>query len=345
MLPLTLIGPLLRSQRGDQPSGRPILFMTLLAELDRIGIRYRVIDSNQHNHLPFVGRPLSALQVLANAHHLSATRNISFHGAGPGIATIGGRLLRHVRTNQSRVSLHVFGGAFKRHYDVSNTYQKFRIERVLANAHAVFFETQSQVDFFKRLNPNTFWFPNSRPRVLTGDAPSRNYGRRFVFVGQVSPEKGVREIIALAERLGAGYAVDVFGPTNGGIPASEFEGKRAKYRGVLAPDQVAATIAGYDALLLPTSYAGEGFPGVVIEAMSVAVPSIASRHAGIPEIIVDGQCGFLVAPRSTDDLLSAVKRLERHDLAAIRQQCLDRFRLFDSTEQTKLFLKRIGVAM
>ena len=122
--------------------------MTLLAELDRIGIRYRVVDSNQHNHLPFVGRPLSALQVLAHAHHLSAARNISFHGAGPGIATIGGRLLRHVRTNQSRVSLHVFGGAFKRHYDVSNTYQKSRIERVLANAHAVFFETPGQVDFF-----------------------------------------------------------------------------------------------------------------------------------------------------------------------------------------------------
>ena len=157
--------------------------------------------------------------------------------------------------------------------------------------------------------------------MLTGDAPSRNYGRRFVFVGHVSPEKGVREIIALAERLGAGYEVDVFGPTNGGIPVSEFAGKRATYRGVLAPDQVAATIARYNALLLPTSYAGEGFPGVVIEAMSVGVPSIASRHAGIPEIIVDGQCGFLVAPRSTDDLLSAVKRLEHHELAAIRRQC------------------------
>ena len=42
-------------------AGGRSLFMTLLAELNRIGIRYRVVDSNRHNHLPFVGRPLSAL--------------------------------------------------------------------------------------------------------------------------------------------------------------------------------------------------------------------------------------------------------------------------------------------
>ena len=340
---LTLIGPVFIPSRGDKPGGRSVLFMNLLSELDRIGTPYEVVDSNPYNYIPKVGRSLSALWVMASARRLATAENVSFHGAGPGIAEIGSRLLRYTQQNDTRLSVRVFGGVFKKHYNAARPSEKQRIEHVLRNVHAAFFETQEQVEFFKSLNPNTYWFPNNRATPSPGVGRSGDYARRFVFVGHVRPEKGVREVIELGQRLGPSYQIDIFGPMMNGVTSRDFDGKQAKYRGVLSPDNVATTLADYDALLLPTDLY-EGYPGVIIEALSVGVPSIASRHGGIPEIFVDGESGFLITARSVDDLMLAVYRLERQDLHAVREQCLHRFQLFDSAEQTKLFLQRLGVS-
>ena len=341
---LTLIGPVFIPSRGDQPSGRPILFMTLLSALKRMGTVHEIIDSNRYNHIPKVGRPLSALWVMANVKRLAGSEIVSFHGAGPGIARIGGRLLRYTRHHGIRFSVHVFGGAFGSYYNLATLNERRRISDVLRDADGAFFETHELVRFFKPLNPNTWWFPNIREAPPNGLRRRRDYTRRFVFVGAVRPEKGVHEVIELAERLGSAYQIDVFGPLMSGVTSGDFEGMRARYRGVLSPDTVAATLSGYDALLLPTDYSGEGYPGVIIEALSVGIPSIASRHAGIPEMLVDGESGFLVQPRSVEDLVSAVYRLERQDVRVLQEHCLHRFQYFESIAQTKLFIERLGLS-
>lgn len=317
--------------------------MTLLSELDRMRVPYQVVNSNRYNGIPKLGRPLSALWVMANAKRLTMNKDVSFHGAGAGISRIGGRLLRYTEKTDTRLSIRVFGGAFKTYYDTASSFEKERIKRVLRNVFAIFFETEEAVDFFKPLNPNTYWFPNNRVAADSRVRRTADYARRFVFVGNVCPEKGAREVIELGERLGPTYHIDVFGPMANGISSRDFAGKSANYRGIVPPHEICQVIADYDALLLPTNYSGEGQPGVIIEALSVGVPSIASRHAGIPEILVDGESGFLITPRSVDGLLSAVERLERQDLHALRERCLRRFRLFDSAEQTKLFLHRLGI--
>src|SRR5215831_10182364 len=110
-----------------------------------------------------------------------------------------------------------FGGAFKRYYDAASSVEKERIKRVLRNVFAIFFETEEAVEFFKALNPNTYWFPNNRAAVDSRIRRTADYARRFVFVGNVCPEKGVREVIELGERLGSTYHIDVFGPMTNGI--------------------------------------------------------------------------------------------------------------------------------
>jgi len=63
-----------------------------------------------------------------------------------------------------------------------------------------------------------------------------------------------------------------------------------------------------DILTLPSLYK-EGLPNVLLEAMSMSVPCIASRMAGIPEIIVEGQTGCMVTPGKSKELASAVQKL------------------------------------
>ena len=53
----------------------------------------------------------------------------------------------------------------------------------------------------------------------------------------------------------------------------------------------------------------EGLPNVLLEALAMEVPVVATRIAGVPHLICDGQNGLLVQPGDSDSLTSALSRL------------------------------------
>jgi glycosyltransferase involved in cell wall biosynthesis len=69
------------------------------------------------------------------------------------------------------------------------------------------------------------------------------------------------------------------------------------------PDLLAAA----DVFVL--SSRSEGLPVSVLEAMAAELPVVASRVGGVPELVLDGETGFLVAPESPRDLAVALRRL------------------------------------
>lgn len=64
-----------------------------------------------------------------------------------------------------------------------------------------------------------------------------------------------------------------------------------------------------DALIFPTTYAKECFPGVVLEAMSAGLPVVAYRHAAIPDIVEHGKTGWVVDPHDVQGLASGLDLL------------------------------------
>ncbi|MEQ8857288.1 MAG: glycosyltransferase [Pseudomonadales bacterium] len=53
----------------------------------------------------------------------------------------------------------------------------------------------------------------------------------------------------------------------------------------------------------------EGIPNAVKEAMAVGLPVVATRHSGIPELVIDEVSGFLVPERDCDALAAALTKL------------------------------------
>lgn len=70
---------------------------------------------------------------------------------------------------------------------------------------------------------------------------------------------------------------------------------------------VAGRLANLDAMVLPSLF-GEGMPMVVLEALSAAVPVIATRVEGTPEVVRDGIEGCLAEPRNAASLRDALRR-------------------------------------
>lgn len=59
----------------------------------------------------------------------------------------------------------------------------------------------------------------------------------------------------------------------------------------------------------------EGLPNVVVEAQAMALPVVATYHAGIPEAVVHGKTGFLVAEKDVEGLATHITNLlARSDL-------------------------------
>ena len=91
--------------------------------------------------------------------------------------------------------------------------------------------------------------------------------------------------------------------------------ERVTFLGDRAHDEVLGRIAGADALVLASDY--EGLPHVVVEALAVGTPVISPPVGGVPEVIIDGRNGLLVADATEQRIADALARL-RDDGALLR---------------------------
>ncbi|MDO8599244.1 MAG: glycosyltransferase, partial [bacterium] len=77
-------------------------------------------------------------------------------------------------------------------------------------------------------------------------------------------------------------------------------------RGRLDSDGVQRAIAEVDVLVVP-SLCAENQPSAILEAFAAGVPVVASRVGGIPELVRDGETGFLTDPGSVEDLIRVLR--------------------------------------
>jgi glycosyltransferase involved in cell wall biosynthesis/SAM-dependent methyltransferase len=84
-------------------------------------------------------------------------------------------------------------------------------------------------------------------------------------------------------------------------------------------DDVLPWLRSYDILVLPSRL--DGRPVVVLEALALGVPVVASRVGALPELIADGVNGFLCTPGDVDAFAESLERLARdRDLLARMKQ-------------------------
>jgi glycosyltransferase involved in cell wall biosynthesis len=131
-------------------------------------------------------------------------------------------------------------------------------------------------------------------------------GRYFLYVGRVSPEKGVETIVTAWKPTFCELRIVGDGPDISRLAA--LAPPNVRFIGTVAPTVVSSMMAGARALLVPSScYEGAG--KVVLEAYAAGVPTLASRIGGLPEVIEDTVTGYLLPPKDGDAWARGVERL------------------------------------
>jgi glycosyltransferase involved in cell wall biosynthesis len=136
---------------------------------------------------------------------------------------------------------------------------------------------------------------------------------RLVCVGRLSAEKGQLLLVEAARRLAAkGVRFELVlvgdGPMRGEIAAliaKHALAERVRMTGSISTDRLREEMLLARALVLP-SFA-EGLPMVIMEAMALRRPVLTTWIAGIPELVLHGQNGWLFAPGSIDALMAAME--------------------------------------
>lgn len=150
----------------------------------------------------------------------------------------------------------------------------------------------------------------------------------IAWVGRISPEKAIEDAIAVSETTG--LELRVYGILQDQaywqFLTEKYPNAKVNYRGFLNTAELQQELRQSQALLVTPRWM-EAFGNVVIEALACGVPVIAYRRGGPTEIICDGVTGFLVEPDCIQGLVDALKKIEKIDRQACRDQVVTKYSL------------------
>lgn len=154
------------------------------------------------------------------------------------------------------------------------------------------------------------------PTSIRETTVDRLAGEYVAFAGRVSAEKGVDTLLSAAAQM-----PDVpFKVAGDGPVLSEMMAKaprNVEFLGRLGFDALISFYRRARVLVVP-SVCLEQFGMVVVDAMALGVPVIASRIGGLPYVVDDGVTGSLFEPGNPEDLAHQVRRLWEDDQVCVR---------------------------
>ncbi|MDJ0701812.1 MAG: glycosyltransferase family 4 protein [Leptolyngbyaceae cyanobacterium MO_188.B28] len=146
-------------------------------------------------------------------------------------------------------------------------------------------------------------------------------GPCLVWLGRISPEKGLEDAVSAAQRsqtplkiLGKLEDKDYWRKICEDYPEAPIE-----YLGFLSTAELQGVVRQCRALLMTPRWI-EAFGNVAIEALACGVPVITYRRGGPAEIVKSGKTGWLVEPDSVDGLTEAIAQVDQLSRRACRQQ-------------------------
>ena len=150
-------------------------------------------------------------------------------------------------------------------------------------------------------------------------------GEYLLFFGRIHPHKGVYEAFQVAKRSGMKLVIagiiqdqDYFATK----VEPHIDGTTVEYIGSVGPDQRADVLGGALALLHLISF-DEPFGLSLVESMACGTPVVAFNRGSMPEIIRDGETGYIV--EDIEGAINAVATIESIDRPKCRADVDQRF--------------------
>jgi glycogen(starch) synthase len=155
------------------------------------------------------------------------------------------------------------------------------------------------------------------PNGIRMPAAARSDGDKVVYVGRLIENKGVADLLQAMKQFPDSKVLIVGDGPDRARLESLAQGMQVTFAGQVAPSAVIDYLRQARLLVLP-SHLGDGLPNVIIEAVANGVPVVATRTAGIPDLVHHGETGFLYEPGDIQQMTAHIGRLLTDD--ALRER-------------------------
>lgn len=341
---LLVIGGLPNREKKLGYGGATVLMQNFVDYLHSRAVNFKFIQTNKYFRQD--GKPNGLLNkvyfLLRFIFLLPWCDVVMFNFSDHATVTMYPKLVKVAKILRKIVVFRKFGGSLDIYLSAKSDNVRYKTFKAIDMADLVLLETQHSIDFISQfVSPKKIIrFPNVRNKSdLSSD---HIYKKEFVFISHILDEKGVGNILEVARELPKDYKISFFGPImEKKYQNFDWESYNVKYGGVLNSDEVLKCLSRANILLL-TSYR-EGQPGIIIEAMSVGVPCISTAVGGIPEMVVDGYNGILIAPGDKRALLDAIISFNQEKYKILRINALKVFEQeFEAENTNKRILNEIS---
>ena len=163
---------------------------------------------------------------------------------------------------------------------------------------------------------------------------------RFCTFSRVMEEKGITDAVEAIAKYNHEHAenkavLDIYGPVESKYQEtldrliSEHR-DCARYCGVAKSDGSVEVLSQYYALLFPTRWPGEGFPGTMIDAFASGIPVIATDWNANGELIENWKQGIIYPNSVTSGLLDSIAWSIEHqdEMNEMRANCRKQYDLY-----------------
>lgn len=166
------------------------------------------------------------------------------------------------------------------------------------------FERAGRTKEAKKLRAKLIVVPNG----ISIPPPREGTGQGVLFVGRLIKSKGV-DILLEAMRACPGERLTIVGdgPERRALEEAARGNPNVSFAGMVDSVEVDRHLARAGIFVLPSLE--EGLPNVVMEAMALGVPVVATKVGGIPDLIAHGETGWLVEPGNAGALADGIQRL------------------------------------
>ena len=193
--------------------------------------------------------------------------------------------------------------------------------------------------------------------VYNGSEPTNNVKpveiplptqKKVVTVGRLIGLKCIDQLIhAIAMLEGTGLIIVGDGPLRShleSVAKTHNISDRVYFAGARTREETLALMAACDLMVLNSVH--EAFPHVLLEAVSLHLPVVATAVGGIPEMIEHGKTGFLVEPNNTDQLSRTIweilrKEIQLENTREVINNTLRRFSVSKMITETEKVLKGV----
>ncbi|MCL5961654.1 MAG: glycosyltransferase family 4 protein [Chloroflexi bacterium] len=159
--------------------------------------------------------------------------------------------------------------------------------------------------------------------------PKSDKGDYLLFLGRLSPDKGVELALEVASRTGRKLVLaGIVAPENREyfthVIAPRVDGHQVRFVGPVDHRAKNILLGDAYAFLHLVNYE-EAFGLTMVEAMSCGTPVIATRRGSVPEVVADGETGFVV--EDVDQACRALADVATLSRAACRKHVESNFSL------------------